>query len=238
MGIKFDTREFEKAMAEYLPTTKKALPEVLNERGAKVTERAFDAVPPFSNSDLESKKKALSDYLRTPISTAIKFAKSGKRRGHYIPKKARRKNLMRGHLILQAMRAKAGKKGLYGQAMAQAFGRFTGRKLRSVGYLKSVFIPIIRTFNRVSKWKIPTWKTERISRWPGSSGYGRADPAKPGWNPIVKFEIQGRVRDEELGKVEAIYETAFNIAFRDEARELEKHVEEKMRTISNRHNAR
>jgi len=238
MSMRIDMTEFNAALREYIPTTKKELPDIMNERLAKVIERTWDAMPPNTPAAVSQKRFEIAQYLSEPRATYVKLATSGKRKGKFIRSKAKGKQLMRVHLILQARRAKKGLKGLYGKAMRKASGAFRRKSAASAGFLKSHFLPIIRTLNLVSKWKIPWWKTKGVSRWPGSAGYGKANPAKLGWNPVASFDIQGQVRDDQIGKVQGMFNTALNGAFAAEARELSSHVARKMQRVADRHNAR
>jgi hypothetical protein len=108
----------------------------------------------------------------------------------------------------------------------------------SVGYLKSVFLPIIRRMNPLVQFPFPFIKTKNISRWPGSAGHGIAKPAQVGWNPIASFRAEGKVTSKEQAKVDSMYQQAMQLAFTAEAAELRAHVARKMQQISRKHSVR
>ncbi len=54
-------------------------------------------------------------------------------------------------ILENASRGKRGQPGLYGSKMAQAVKSFIGRRLRSIGFLASGFLPAIKTFEPLAE---------------------------------------------------------------------------------------
>lgn len=228
--IQIDTRQFESALKFVADNTERALPEILNQRTLNVVGRAFDNTPPASGQGVQAERKRVKDYLGQQVSQRIRQTK----RGNFVKKGTKARQLKRVHLILQARRRRMGQRGLYGPAMTAAAGRFMQRAQVSVGYLKSVFLPIIVTLNRVCRFKFPFNKTSNISRWPGSRGSGRVQIARAGMNVETVIATTVEVEARSSGKVAAIQESAMQRALDAEADEMERHVSEKLQEIFDR----
>src|SRR5436190_10925031 len=138
------------ALRSYYPTTEKSLPEILNQRELNIVGRAFDLIPP---SDPVAKRGEIKEYLTQQLSQRIRLAKTG--RARFVKRGRKADQLQRVHLIIQSRRAKEGKKGLWGPVMRRAAGRFAAKAQVSVGFVKSVFIPIIRSLNPIVQYKFP-----------------------------------------------------------------------------------
>lgn len=230
--LTIDTRPMQTALQAYYPTTQKSLNDIINQRMLNIVGRAFDAIPP---ADPDAKRSLIKQYLREQVSQKIRLTKSSRR---FVKSGVKNNQLQRVHLIVQARRAKAGKKGLWGPAMRVASGNLARKAQDSVGFVKSVFIPIIRTLNPLVQYKFPFSKTAHISRWPGSAGSGFATPAHMlTWNPTARIEVEFKVKRNDAG-VQAILENAVQLGFDHEAVELMAHVQKKMQEDANRINAR
>lgn len=235
MTMLIDTTGMNAALERYIPTTRRDLAEIVNQRTLNVAGRAFDHIAPHGDgNDVQAKRQQIKLYLREPLSTRIKLAHSGKRKGQIIRKGARNKQLQRVHLIINAWRRFAGKKGLYGAEMMKASGAFKARAQISAGFLKSVWLPILKRLNPIVRYKFPFAKTSRISIWPGSAGYGRISIAKndvPAPEAIFQIAIAlaGRAgKPSQESKVQAMEATALQAALNEEAAELNRHVLEKL----------
>lgn len=233
-----NTREFSAAirqLARKLPQEK--LPQLLNQAALDVAGEAFDAIPPASGA-VDSTRLKLRRFLREQLSTTIKLATSGKRKGSLIRRGGRAKQLIRANLLANYWRGRAGKPGLYGAAMRKYTGKLTGARTRGVGFIKSVFLPIIRGLNPLVKYKFPFNKTAKIARWPGSKGFGIATPARPSWNPVATFEIRNDIRNSQAGKVQNLYFRVVQAAIDFKAAKLQRQFERELQAEFNKVNAR
>lgn len=199
------------------------LSEEVRQRALNVAGMAFDNINPNSGW-AQSRRSKIKQYLTAPISTRLKYVRGGRK----IVRRGSKKNqLRRVHLIAQAIMAKKGRKGLYGKAMAAYTGKMTGTNQKSVGFLKSVFLPLITTLNPVCRFKFPYRKTRDISRWPGSSGFGRIQINNHRSLPFVLMGVGAKAR-HEVGESMAILQKAANEAVSAEADEVESHMENKL----------
>jgi hypothetical protein len=117
--------------------------------------------------------------------------------------------------------------------MRKEAGRFARVARISVGYIKSIFIPIIRGLQPFSRWKFPFWKTSRIYRWPGGAGHGIVKPASPSVNPSVIFTVQADVKTN-TAYVQNVLDRSVDAAMAAEAAEMREHVRRKMQHGANR----
>jgi len=230
--FKLNTAFFSAALAQYIPTTKRDLADIVNQRTLNVAGRAFDRLPP---RDVQAKRAEIKRYLQEPLSQRIRIAKSS---GRVVKKGKKENQLQRMHLIVQARRAKRGLPGLYGRAMKRASGAFLQRAQVSVGFVKSILLPIITTLNPLVRFKFPFAKTRNISRWPGSAGFGRVQVAKAGEVSRAPFQIGANLKVPGEGKVRSLLAGALQQALYDEGREMIRHVREKMQATANRFNVR
>jgi hypothetical protein len=236
--LDLDTSQFDRAMGLYVQSTNRDLAEIVNQRALNVAGRAFDLIPPSSGGAIEAKRRKIKSYLDTLISSRLKRLTSGKRKGQFGKKGKRENQLQRRHLIVQARRRKAGLKGLYGQAMRDAAAKLSRTSQVSVGFLKSIFLPIITTLNGIARFKFPFWKTSNISRWPGSAGHGQVSIAVPGTNPIALLRATANTTGWNDAGARKILQDAMQGAIDAEAAEMVRHVAEKMQKTANRFNAK
>lgn len=195
----------------------------VNQRALNIAGRTFDNIKPSSGPGVERERHRVRLYLGQQLSTAIKIAKRGIRKGRFMRRRGRGRQLIRANLIVQARRAKEGKKGLYGKGMAAETGKFRRKASTSVGFLKSPLLPIIRTLNGICRFKFPFSKTKNIARWPNSAGWGWARVLPSKNMQAVEMEFSANV-EENSGKVQAMYgEAALNAILAENA-DIERHL--------------
>lgn len=221
----FDSREFRQVLGDLAITGKRTVTEEVNQRAMNVAVRAFKLIPPH---DVGAKRREVKAYMDTQLSQRVQQNKTGKNKGKFRKMGARKNQLMRKHLIIQARRAKQGLKGLYGNSMRKASGELSRAAQISQGYLKSVFIPIIVGLYPVVKFRPPASLTNSVSRWPGSSGHGKATPAKEGDKPVALLETVTKVISGQEPKARLIQVIAFTQALRDETSEMKSHLAERL----------
>lgn len=244
-GFKLDTRQFSKALKEVYMTSSKTLAQEVNQRTFNTNVRAFDMTPPASSpapgvQGYRPDRLKIRNELLKELAVTIKLAKTGKNKGKW---RTRRKSAYRkftlANLIVNARRGRAGKKGLWGEKMKAATAKMVGARTRAVGYLKSVFIPVIRgLLPYVTYRKMPRDNMKNIARWPGSAGSGTFDPAKPGWNPRSRISLMLKVRTHEDPKISKLQQTIFQAALDAEAAEMKKHALDMLQKNLSKHNGR
>jgi hypothetical protein len=212
------------------------LGEEVRQRSLNVAGRTFDSIPPASGNSVDEKRTEIKRYLTERLATSVKVAKRGKRKGRFMQKGGRLRQLQRVHLIVNARRGKAGKKGRYGRGMMETARFFKNAAENSVGFLKSTLLPIITTLNPLCRFKFPFLKTKNISRWPNSAGYGKASINTSAQHPGVLMEFGAKVKKND-GKIQSIMDRATNAAISAEANEIEKHMRERMDKLARKFNS-
>jgi len=239
-----DTTRFDEAVKRYLLTTRRDLHKAINSRFFYLMVRLFVLVPPKSPGQ---ERRRIGDYLAKPVGDINrKDAKTGRRVG-------RSRILRRVHLIAQARQAKEGGRYLYGKRMKDAASELMRKAIGSVGYLRSAVVKSIRIYNRgftqfqSAKWKPlvkpagykPPKKTnaalvtlanqyglpeENVAVHRGTVAHGLQ--ATPGWNPTAFVSMRTGIADNQVGRVQGIYNPAMQKALDDERAELEAHMAE------------
>lgn len=239
-----DTSRFDEAVKRYLSTTRRDLDKAINARFFYLLVRLFVLVPPKSPAQ---ERRRIGDYLYASVGDINrKDAKTGRRVG-------RSRILRRVHLIAQARQAREGGRGLYGERMKNAASELMRKALGSVGYLRSMVVKGIRVYNRgfaqfesakrkklkkpsTAKRIPPTNKAlvalanqyglpeENVAVHKGTRARGYE--AVPGWNPTASITMTAGIADNQVGRVQGIYNPAMQRALDDERAELEAHMAE------------
>jgi hypothetical protein len=227
--VRVDARELQRAIKEFSALTKKTPVESVNQRTLNVARWAFEALPP---SDPIQKSYQIKSYMDRVIVTKVRFNKSkGK-----IVERGRKHHLRLKHLIVQARRKKKGLKGLSGPALSAAAGELSRVAQVSVGYLKSVFLPIFVGLNPHVKFKMPFSKTKNIPRWKNSAGSGKATPAREGWTIMASLETNtGTSKPGQISKIADLQSEAMEFAIAKEENELRREIARRMRQNARRH---
>ncbi len=231
-----NTRELKTALKEMSEHTSRGMQDIANQTLLNIAGRSVGNLNP-AEGQAKGKRTEIKGYMERPIQAfhANGAAVIRKRRGGGKP-------LILANLIVQARRRRAGKPGLYGAEMARATGAFKGQAQRSVGFLKSLFIPVIRALNPKCKFHgfTPYAATANISRWPGSSGYGEYFfPNKDGWDGQTGFQVGVSSRGADIWPAaEGIVHDAIAKAVDDETASLVKHTEEMLMQAYNAANRR
>lgn len=218
----FDMREFRAGLAAVRTVSSKSLSEQMRQRTLNVAGRAYDAISPIA---VEVKRAVIKSYLRMPLATRIKKRSKAKDGMNFRQKGAASKQLQRVHLIIQSKRGLIVAKGLYGAEMTAAASKFVRKSLVSVGFLKSVFIPIMKGLNRVCKFKKNF--ARNISIWPGSAGHGEVSLTdnKRDISPQATLAMLWKYKDKHLtGGAQGIIIRALQGALNAEGREMTEHT--------------
>ncbi len=229
--IDYDRGALVQQLAEYTATTTRSLDEILTQRVLNIAGRAFDLISPAS---LPAERREVKEYLTEPLSTKIKFVRSGPRAGKATSRGRKGDQLRRVNLILQARRARQGLKGLYGAEMRAKSGKAQAKAQISVGFLKSLFIPIIMHLNGKARFKFPFAKTKEVARWPNSAGSfairksGAGDLLSQGFEVGAKLFLNSQ-------RPERIVSRAINEAAVQETEEIRMHIARKLEEDARAH---
>lgn len=242
--VTVDTTEFHAAMREYLKVTTRTLAEFITSRMFFVLVRAFALLKP---QNPQAERNRIRAYLNEPIGERRFDRKTGKKVG-----KARQ--AQRVHLIVQARNKASGGKGLYGEAMKEAAAKFRRAAIGSVGYLRSGVAKAIKQVNgHFTQFGFRTKKSGGRDISPNAAlvkiaaEYGTAlsnvamhkgarsytTPARPGFNPTAVADIAWNIKDGQDGRVASVVNPAFQRAYDDETREMQKRLAERMQEDAN-----
>jgi hypothetical protein len=244
--IQIDSREFQAAVKQALLSTSKELPKAITSRMFYLAVRLFAIMPP---RNIQAAKQHIREYLNAPVGGTLARVSRGE-------KVAKKRQLNRVHLIIQARRKAKGLKLLYGYDMKKESGKFRRRAIGSVGYLKSGIVRALRQLNghfsqfgkKATKRKPelpPNAALSAIASQYGSSGNvgihkgskGSGFPAKPGWNPTAHINLSMGIRDNQFARVSSRANNAMAKSIADEHAEIVGHLKEKMEEIMAKHNA-
>ena len=249
-AFRLDTREFDAAIAEYIQTTRRDICDIVNQRAYNVAVRAFDLTPPSGSAGkmgiagaptIYAEKQKIKAELYRKLADSLIRPKTGPNKGKLKQgrHKIRAKNFTFGVLIYQARRGRYGQPGLYGAEMeARSTGMIEAR-VRGVGYLKAVWLPILRGLHNIVRFKVwPKQRMDELARWPGSVGWGSVQPAQPGDNVFVLLRTSLRVRTSQDSKIGPLQQMVMQQAIDEEGAEMHRHVQEKLQETANKFNGR
>lgn len=232
--VKFNMSEFQNALKDVASVSRKTMTEQVNQRTMNIAVRALKSTPP---KDVPGKRSEIKTYMDFNPVIRLKVTKSGKNKGKFRPVR-KRSQLTRANLIVQARRAKQGLKGLYGTNMRVASGKLSHNAQIGAGFLKSLFLPIIRGLYSVVKFRPPASLTRYIARWRGSKGDGKIKVARNGVNPTAVLETMIQVDGGQRGKVGAIQSREMRKAISGETAEMNRHFTKEMQKKINRFQGR
>lgn len=224
-----DTAPFSAALRETLANTRRAAAEVINSRMFFLAARAYVNLPPKS-------PQAERDKIRSDLTNQLADRGRVTKKGRYL-RFAKIRQLQSRHKIIQAIRARHGEKGLYGQAMRDAAGKFLRGRIARVGYLKAAMVLIMRKFSiyqKFSQYNAATTQLAkdagyaigqagRVATFKGITGdTNTASVYSP--DPRAEFSLTIKIADGQEDNVGALYNTALGKAFADETTEMQQHL--------------
>lgn len=127
-----------------------------------------------------------------------------------------------------SMAAKAGKLVMgsdYGEAMTRYVGKIFNKNVRSVGYLKAVWVNVLRAIAPFAPFKKLATGLPYGVKWRTSSAFGAATAARPGENSAAFLDV-GATAPRMTSRAQTVVSNALQKAIRDEAEEMRKHERE------------
>jgi hypothetical protein len=140
-----DMREFNQALDRYMDVTTRSLPDVLNKKALYIARGALRRTPSTEKGAITS---SLGQIIHKKSGVELKLRKGGEVYSNLGSKEA---NAPMAALIINARRGRADHPGLYGQEMTQAIEALIAARNRSRAFLKSGWIPAIRTLSPLVK---------------------------------------------------------------------------------------
>lgn len=245
MSVTVDTSAFQAALRKHLASTSRELSEVVNMHAAAVLMRAFLSLDP---KDPQAARSDVRQELMREVEERTRLVASGKRAGQRI-RVGKSRQFQARHRILQWLRARAGNPGLQGQQMRTEVGRFSGRRIASVGSVKSLLVKMLRKimpaftqFGTVTKKSggRQVAGNAMLIRLAGQYGHTASNvgvartarasgtPASPGWSPTASAEGSLGVKSSQEGRVNPMYSAAIARGIADETAEMLRHLEAKV----------
>lgn len=212
MSLEVDLAEFQTALRNYLVICKRTVAEILNRKLFYIAKRAFAYTP-------RAKREAVEQILGVSGYKLSKSKKTGTlKRGAAI--------LSAGapiFRIINAARGRAGEKGLYGAAMAQAARKKVTSRLRAIGSLQAGWLGPIKTLARAAKdFFSATGSLPRVK------GQGEAEPAKEGFSPEASLSYNLASRTSAGLYIDPRVSDALQKAFQEETRDMEAYTIRRM----------
>jgi len=228
-GITFDTREFDRALKEYVKLSSRDEAEILNRKALRIAHGAL------ANTK-KAERSAIEDLgLRTASVKEYTSEKTKK-------KKVKRKfDFAENEAIGKYLgaRSKAGRSS--GQsfenrkAIAKAARKWIAAKLRSIGFLRSGWIVSIKKLSSLvgEAYQRPA---DVVSR---SANLGQCTPAKPGPNPFALIENNAtlgvRWNDSKArAKGQELATEGLRKAFHAETQAMQKYIADKLQKTANK----
>lgn len=116
----------------------------------------------------------------------------------------------------------------YGQAMMRYVGKLFNKNVRSVGYLKAVWVPVLRALAPLARFKGYAKGLPYGVLWKTSSAVGAVVPAKEGSGNVAAVLDVSAHAPRLTANAEAEVRRATQRAVDEEAKEMRKHMESKL----------
>lgn len=192
--FRLNTSQWNRAAALYAVATKRTMAEAINKKASWIVRRALWYTP---KADYGKMGAELGQELQTrtrvnrrtgkeiSFLSAIKSQKE-KRGSTWLPQFAsdRSGTAPLLALIINKRRGQKGQPGLYGSAMKREFRKIFGARARSIGFLKSGWLPALNLFRRFSGGGagargLPPVDTSTKQKGAAKGGGRIATPARP-----------------------------------------------------------
>lgn len=152
--FRLNTREWDRVLPAYRKVSKRSLAKVINKKMAWIVRRALWYTP---KADYATMARELGQQLqsrtrvnrKTGKSTTSLTARKGKSWLSHT-NSARTASAPLLALMINKRRGENGLPGLHGAAMAAEFRRIFGARARSIGFLKSGWLPALKSFRQFS----------------------------------------------------------------------------------------
>lgn len=209
MSLEFtvDTRQFQKNFAEYMKWSKRGLREAVNQHGYYIARNAVNATKSAKKEDIRKDLETLSKkYPKAPLAA----------------------------ILVNAKRAKEGKKGLTGEKMAKAVETFIKKAQASRNFLRAGWIPAVKKMApfATKKGGKPIPDGARIK----GSQKGGAYPARESLKPVfVLFNSVFGGKKASL-RVKKIIQEGAQIAVDQETASMREYILKKMEEAAKKAN--
>lgn len=209
MSATLDHSEFDKTLAEYVAKVPGRLEQIINRKMYFILRKAWELTPIATRETIERQLNIIGYKLRRSRKTG-KISRGRSILGASVL-----------NLIVQARRAKAGLKGLYGKEMAKASSKLAGARLRASGTMRRGWLKPLLAFAAKSKDSVPSDAFGALPK-----GSGEARPAEAGWSPTAEAAFE--VMIEKGARFDPRVEQALQAAFDAEEASMRQYIEEQL----------
>lgn len=220
--MQLDRTQFNAGLRMILEGTKRTISEEINQRGLNVAGRSANEMDAASKVEIHQELGEIARGLR--VTKKGRLVRSNKR--IYA---TGRNGAPRAALIINARRARAGKKGLHGKEMQVAINRMVSARKGSTGFKKSGWFWAIRNISSRIRRPFIIARMRGI-RWSGASK-GRGTAAVESWTPTAVIENTTKGLSE---KDYATLQKAMNV----EGEEMRTKAISRLQKVADKHNGR
>lgn len=210
MRLQVDTREFDRALMQYVLTTSKTLADAINHKAGQVAFRAYSLTPKGDRNKIAAELGATYEAVIGKRGKALKrkklaVATDGRARALLIAQ-LKRRGILRSAKDVSAM-----------------VSRFVSKRVSSVSFFRAGWIPAIRALAKGAMF-------ERRRGRPT----GRATRAKDSLSPVAEIENNSTPPERvQMPAVSAFMEKALGSAFRQETADMEQYIARKAQQAAN-----
>ena len=115
----------------------------------------------------------------------------------------------------------------YGQAMMRYVGKVFSKNVRSVGYLKAVWVGALRQLAPLARFKGLATGLPYGVKWKTGSAFGNTVAAQPGAAPVAVLSV-GASAPRMTAKAQAVVKAGLERAIAEESAEMRRHEREIM----------
>lgn len=222
VSFKIHDAEFNATLRQYSALTKRDLTTIINTKAFYISRGAVRNTHRTSKETINRELNTIVRSVRMRDQDTKRLRKT--KRAFSLDASA----APRAALIINALRGKEGKPGLFGEAMRKAVYSLWVRRQKSRAFIASGFLPAVKTY-------------EPLAERPGSAprrdpqvkafGHpkGGARPATQGWNPKAIFWNSASAKGDHKGALIKYGGEGLAKAFAEETKSMLAYIERKMK---------
>jgi len=218
VSFKFDSSEFDRTLRRYREFSKKDPAEICNTKAFFIARGATRLTPKADRAKIAAELGELVKMGKKRVISHLTRADSAA-----VPLVA---------LIINKQRGKG--KGLYGAEMAEAMRKFIGRRMSSIAFLKSGWLPAIKALAALVPNKRGAPSLDRSAKVHGVEK-GSAKPAREGgWKAVAQIVNSAGANQNNRGALITYGAPALQQAVEDETRSMLAYMEKKMKETADK----
>jgi hypothetical protein len=230
--IRLNSAEFDRTLRQYMAGTKRAIPEVLNQKAYSI-----------SNAATKMTYKANAQTIKGQVGavgTRLKINKTGKRKGKFskggvIHAGQEEGKAPRLALIINASRGRRGLPGLHGADMKAAMKKVLNSRLRAIGFIRAGWLSAVAVFaKRIGK---PVKQSTKAMAQRTAAMMGGGKPAEPGVKSVATFwnSASANPQNTSSNNVQKYAKEGLAAAMHQEMARMKAHMEKRLQREANKH---